>query len=59
MDIFEYAKEFNADYYDHRNGYIYKVQDYNKRKNEGVETDGIDVYDLDGNYIGVVKEKNA
>lgn len=56
MDIFEYAKEFNADYYDPHTGYIYKVQDYNKRKKLGVPTNGIEVTDLVGNTVGYVSE---
>jgi len=59
MDIFEYAKEFNADYYDPNNGVIYKVQDYNKCKKLGILTNGIEVVDLDGNPIGYVKEPDS
>ena len=29
-DIYEYAKEYDADYYDIKNGYIYHVQEYNR-----------------------------
>ena len=58
MDIFTYAKEFNADYYDPYTGYIYKVQDYNKKKKLGISTEGIEVTDSQGTLIGVVSEKN-
>lgn len=56
MDIFKYAKEFNADYYDGTSGYIYKVQEYNRFKELGLPTEGINVFDLEGNYIGIVRE---
>ena len=35
MNIFDYAKEFNEDYYDPVKCVIYKVQDYNNSKNLG------------------------
>ena len=54
MNIFDYAKEFNADYYDPRTGYIYKVQAYNKALKFGLPVEGIEVYDSDGNYVGLV-----
>lgn len=59
MDIFEYAKEFNADYYDPVTGKVYKVQNYNKSKNLGIPNNvpGIEVLDLEGNSIGYVPEK--
>ena len=57
MDIFEYAKEFNADYYDPVKGVIYKVQNYNQNKKIGIPVDKIEVTDLDGNTIGYVSEK--
>ena len=56
MDIFEYAKSTDADYMDMNNGYIYRVQDYNRDKRLGVDTNVIEVCDFEGNYIGVVKE---
>ena len=34
MDIYEYAKMFDADYYDHKTGNIYKIQNYNIRLNQ-------------------------
>lgn len=57
MDIFEYAKEFNADYYDPVTGKVYKVQDYNKSKKLGIPVPGIEVIDIEGNSIGYVSEK--
>ena len=57
MDIIEYAKNYNADYYDPHFGYIYKVQNYNKCKNLGIPTEGIEVIDYQGNTIGYVPEK--
>jgi len=56
MDIYEYAKEFNADYQD-PNGNIYKVQDYNNAIKNGLPTEGIKVYDWQGNYIGIALKK--
>ena len=60
MDIFKYAKEYNADYYDPYECVIYKVQNYNKAKRLGLPNNvpGIEVVDLDGNTIGYVPEKN-
>ena len=57
MDIFAYAEEFNADYYD--NGRIFKVQDYNKQKREtGVAPDSIEVVDaISGETIGYAQRK--
>lgn len=59
MDIFKYAKEFNADYYDPVNCVIYKVQNYNNSKRLGLPNNvpGIEVIDLDGNSIGYVAER--
>ena len=57
MDIFEYAKEFNADYYDPVKCIIYKVQKYNESKKLGIPVNNIEVVDLDGNLIGYVTEK--
>lgn len=56
MDIFKYAKEFDADYYDPVNCQIYKVQDYNRSKRLGLPVEGIAVVDLEGNLIGYVPE---
>ena len=56
MNIFEQAKEFDADYLDANTGYIYRIQDYNRAKKLGLPAIGISVYDLDGNFIGIVKE---
>ena len=56
MDIFKYAEEFNADYYDPSTGYIYKVQKYNNDKKLGIPTNGIEVQNLEGQTIGYVPE---
>ena len=56
MNIFDYAKEFNADYYDPYRGVIYKVQDYNKKKRQGLDAHEIEVVDLEGNTVGYVEE---
>lgn len=29
FNIYQQAKEMNADYYDHHTGYTYRIQDYN------------------------------
>lgn len=52
MDIYEYAKTYNADYYDYNTGYIYKVQDYNRAIKLGLPTPGIKIVDSDGNALG-------
>lgn len=57
MDIYEYAKQFNADYQDY-NGNIFKVQEYNRAVRLGLPTEGIKVYDWQGNYLGVAQKKN-
>jgi hypothetical protein len=56
MDIYEYAQNYNADYMDGQ-GNIYKVEDYNRALRFGLPTDGIAVYDYEGNYIGIAQEK--
>ncbi len=59
MNIFEYAKEFNADYYDPANCLIYRVQDYNNSKlDPSNNINRIEVVDLDGNTVGYVYEEN-
>ena len=59
MDIFEYAKEFNADYYDPKRCVIYKVENYNNSKKLGIPNNvpGIEITDLNGNSIGYEPEK--
>ena len=57
MDIFKYAKEFNADYYEQATGYIYKVQAYNRALKLELPTEGIEVYDTFGNFIGIVRKE--
>jgi hypothetical protein len=52
MDVYKLAKQFNADYMD-KEGNIYKIQKYNKLLSLGVESASIEVYDPEGNYIGV------
>lgn len=58
MDIFKYAAEFNADYYDPSSCLIYKVQKYNKNKKLGIKPNPIEVVDLDGNIVGYIPEPN-
>jgi len=58
MDIFEYARECDADYMDMHTGYIYHVQEYNRSKKFGLPTIGIRVSDDEGNHIGYVREEN-
>lgn len=56
MDIFKYAEEYNADYYD--NGKIFKVQDYNRQKRDGEDPESIEVIDaITKETIGYVKKK--
>ena len=57
MDIYEYAKEYNADYYDLHTGYRYAIQEYNRAIKLGLPTEGIKVYDQNNNLIGVAQKK--
>lgn len=56
MDIYERAKEIDADYMDWSTGNIYGIQEYNRAKRLGLPTKGISVYDCDWNFIGIAKE---
>ena len=57
MDIYNYAKKYNADYHDPYTGNIYKVQEYNRAIKLGLPTTGIKVYDWQGNFLGVAVKK--
>lgn len=57
MDIYEYAKKFNADYYDMHTGNTYAIQEYNRCLQLGLPTEGIKVYDSNGNLLGVARKK--
>ena len=57
MDIYQQAKEMNADYYDYSTGYTYLIQEYNRAVKLGLPTPGIRVKDQFGNIIGVAKQK--
>ena len=58
INIFEYAKESNEDYYDPKKCELYKVKDYNNAKKLGVHNiPGIEVVDLAGNHIRYEPEK--
>ena len=52
MNIYDYAKHTNADYYDPHTGYIFKVQDYNAQVKFGLNPKGIAVYDTEGKFVG-------
>ena len=56
MDIYKYAREYNADYYDPKTCVIYKVQDYIRSKRLEQKTYGIEVVDLQGNSLGYIPE---
>ena len=56
MDIFEYAKEFDKDYYDAKKCLVYKVQDYNKNKRLEIPVDGIEIFNLNGEHVGYIYE---
>lgn len=56
MDIFEYAKNYNADYYEPNTGKVFLVQNYNKCKKLGISTNGIEVANLDGEIVGYIPE---
>ncbi len=57
MDIYEYGKSinFNADYYDMHSGYIYKLQEFKKVKDDPKAR--IRVTDTEGNTIGYANRK--
>ena len=57
MDIYKYAKEYNADYYDFNTGNTYHIQEYNQAINNGLPTLGIRVTGPDGNTIGYAQKK--
>jgi hypothetical protein len=57
-DIYEYAKDYNADYMD-KHGNIFKVQEYNHAVRSGLPTEGIKVYDSLGNYLGIAQRKDS
>ena len=54
-DIYEYAKEYDADYYDIKNGYIYHVQEYNRLVGLGIKNAEIRITDEFGNHVGYAK----
>lgn len=54
MDIFKYAEEFDADYYDPEKCVIYRVQKYNRIRRLGLPVKGIEIVDLDGRHIGYI-----
>lgn len=56
MNIYDYAKKNNADYYDPHTGYIFKVQDYNACVNFGLPTKGIAVYDSEDKFVGYARK---
>lgn len=57
MDIYEYGENinFNADYYDTRYGFIYKLQEFKKIKDDPRAR--IRVTDTEGKTIGYAKRK--
>lgn len=57
MDIYEWAKEHNADYMD-CNYNIYKVQKYNNMLKSGFTPKGIEVYTYEGEFLGFALRKN-
>lgn len=57
MDIYEWAKENNADYMDMRTGMIYQVQDYNRRLREGEKDARIMVRNISGDLCGHAVKK--
>lgn len=57
MDIYEYGENinFNADYYDMHSGYIYKLQEFKKVKDDPKAR--IRVTDAEGNTVGYANRK--
>lgn len=56
MDIYAHAEIIDADYMD-SNYNIYKVQAYNRAILLGLPTAGIEVYDCEGNFLGIALKK--
>ena len=58
MDMFQYAKEFDTDYYDPVKCVVYKVHNYNNAKKLGISNNvpGIEIVDLEGNNIDYIPE---
>lgn len=54
-DIYEYAKEFDADYYDMSTGCTYHVQEYNRLVGLGIANAEIKVTDISGCTVGYAK----
>ena len=50
-DIYKYAEEFDADYYDMNTGKTFHVQEYNRLRRLGLPTPGIAVT-IDGILLG-------
>ena len=58
MNIYDWAKANDADYYDMRTGYIYRVSAYNNAVRLGLPTKGIEVFDTGrGKIIGIAKRE--
>ena len=60
MDIYKYAESTNygADYYDFNSGYIYKIQEYKRRLDEGVSDAKIRVVDsYSGDTLGYARKE--
>lgn len=55
MDIYEYAKQYDADYMPMGTGLIYHVQEYNDAIRKGLPTEGIRVSE-DGVTIGYAEK---
>lgn len=58
MDIYKMAKEVDADYYDFKTGYTYRIQDYNQAIRNGLPIRGIPVIDDCGTFIGYAQKKD-
>ncbi len=57
MDIYKYAEQYDADYFDMHTGNTYAIQEYNRARKLGLPTEGIKVYDWQGNLLGVAIKK--
>lgn len=58
MDIYEWAQNNDADYYDSSTQRIYKVMDYNFANRNGLPSPGIAVYDYLGKFLGYAEKKD-
>lgn len=57
MDIYAWAEEIDADYYDDDTGYVYRIKAYNHAIRNGLPTHGIEVYGPHDEFIGIAARR--